>query len=140
MKKYVTIILYCIGIRLTHLCVFSAFFRKQITSKEEKSHNYELNEIFWQVGQEIFTLVERVVVRKQCRVESRQYSKNQKNSPRFFDIFSLLLRPAASLGAAGPLFRNKKLMLDEMTQRNASKYKNPRIVLLFSSRATLFFP
>ena len=97
-KKYVTIIFYISQVEfLTHLCVFSAFFRKQITSKEEKSHKYELKEIFWQVGQEIFTLVERVVVSKYSvqradsslkiiRRKNTAISSNEKKS-RGFDIF-----------------------------------------------------
>ena len=44
------------------------------------------------------------------------------------------------------LFRNKRFMLDEMFQRNASKfaifleYENPCSFFRFSFRATLFFP
>ena len=118
-KKYATIIFYIsLGRILTHLCVFSAFFRKQITSKEEKSHKYELKEIFWQVGQEIFTLVERVVVVSKYSVQradsslkirrrkNTTISSNEKKS-RVFDIFFHFTLQ----DILGPLFRNKKFML-----------------------------
>ena len=48
--------------------------------------------------------------------------------------------------AAPTLFRNKRFMLDEMLQRNASKfailleYENPSSFFRFSFHATLFFP
>ena len=50
--------------------------------------------------------------------------------------------PAKSIS----LFRNKRFMLDKMTQQNASKfaillvYENQHSICSFSFRATLFFP